>query len=108
MGSSPHLKDFGPDVERVRSTLDSLLSQGKDIVMVYHSYGGACGSEALAPYIEDLKNGVKKEGWGTVKRLIYCCAFALPLGGSLMAALMFKDLPWFIVKVEYTFITPRI
>jgi hypothetical protein len=91
--------DFGLDVELIRSTLDTILSQGTDVVMVYHSYGGACGAEALAPHVEDLKNGVQKEGWGTVKRLIYCCAFSLPLGGSLMAELRFKDLPWFIVEV---------
>jgi hypothetical protein len=99
VGASPHLQSFYPDVDTIRSTVNKVLSSGKDAVIIYHSYGSNPGSEALAEYTKDLKSGTKKRGWGQIRRLVYCCAFVLPEGGSLMAALQFKDLPWFIVKV---------
>ena len=49
--------------------------------MLYHSYGGAVGSEALAEYVKELEGGGKKEGWGSVRRLVYIAAFVLPEGG---------------------------
>jgi hypothetical protein len=76
-----------------------LLSSGKDVVIVYHSYASVPGSEALKDYVQDLETGNKKEGRGMIQRLVFCCAFILPEGGSLMAALQFQDLPWFIVNV---------
>jgi len=98
-GASPPLQSFDPDVEAVKSTVTKVLSSGKDVVMLYHSYGGVSGSEALAEYMKDLETG-GKEGWGKVRRLVFITAFALPEGGSLMAALQGKDLPWFIVEVR--------
>jgi len=97
VGASPPLKSFEPDVEAIRKTLDSILSSCKDVVLLMHSYGGTVGSESLAPYIQKLEEGEKKEGWGRVIRLVYCASFVLPEGGSLMAALNYKPLPWFII-----------
>jgi hypothetical protein len=69
--------------------------------MIFHSYGGAAGSEAMGAYMKELEAGTaKKEGHGTIKRLVYCAAFVLPEGASLMAALQFKPLPWFIIDVH--------
>jgi hypothetical protein len=99
VGASPPLKNFHPDVDIIRSTVNKVLSSGNDAVMIYHSYGSVPGSEALAEYTKDLEGGIKKEGWGKIQRLVFCCAFVLPEGGSVMAALQFKDLPWFIVDV---------
>jgi len=98
VGATPHIKSFDPDVDAIRSTINDVLSSGKDAVIVYHSYGGVAGSEALADYMKDLESGNKKEGWGKVLRLVYCCSFVLPEGGSLMAALQFKPLFWFIIN----------
>jgi hypothetical protein len=98
-GASPPLKNFDPDVQVVRDSVNRILSSGKDVVIIYHSYGSVPGSEALVEYLKDLEGGTKKEGWGKIQRLVFCCAFVLPEGGSLMAALQFKDLPWFIVDV---------
>ena len=58
------------------------------------------GSEALADYVKGLESGGAKEGWGKIRRLVYIAAFVLPEGGSLMAALGFKALPWFIIDVS--------
>ena len=88
-----------------------MLAAGKDVVMIYHSYGGSPGSEALKNYVSDLSTGgSQKPGHGSVKRLVYCTAFVLPEGGSLMAALQFKPLPWFIIDVRdiHTLLPPVI
>lgn len=98
-GASPPLQNFDPDVKVIRDTVNKVLSSGKDVVIVYHSYGSVPGSEALVDYLKDLESKTKKRGWGNVQRLVFCCAFVLPEGGSLMAALQSKDLPWFIKNV---------
>jgi hypothetical protein len=105
VGASPPLQSFDPDVSVIQNAINKVLSSGKDVVIVYHSYGGVPGSEALGEYIKTLESGEKKEGWGIVRRLVYCCAFVLPEGGSLMAALGFKPLPWFIIDVRTFFLT---
>ncbi|KAN0101848.1 prolyl aminopeptidase-like protein [Hyaloscypha variabilis] len=97
-GASPPLKNFDPDVQVIRDTVNKVLSSGKDAVLIYHSYGSVPGSEALSEYVKKLESGNQKEGWGKIRRLVFCCAFVLPEEGSLMAALQFKDLPWFIVN----------
>ncbi|PMD13988.1 prolyl aminopeptidase-like protein [Hyaloscypha hepaticicola] len=97
-GASPPLRNFDPDVQVIRETVNKVLSSGKDAVIIYHSYGSVPGSEALSEYMKELEGGNRKEGWGKIQRLVFCCAFVLPEGGSLMAALQYKDLPWFIVK----------
>jgi len=99
VGASPHLQSFDPDVAVIKSTIDKVLSSGKDIVIVYHSYGSSPGCEALKEYLQDLESEDKKEGWGKIRRLVFCASFVLPEGGSLMAALQFKPLPWFIIDV---------
>jgi len=97
-GASPPLQNFDPDVQVIRDVVNKVLSSGKDVVIVYHSYGSVPGSEALVEYMKDLETGNKKDGWGKIQRLVFCCSFILPEGGSLMARLQFKDLPWFIVN----------
>jgi hypothetical protein len=99
VGPVKHLQSFDPDVVEICNTINSVLSKGKDVVMLYHSYGGVPGSEALGGYIKYLESGKGKEGWGRVRRLVYCASFVLPEGGSLMAALQGKPLPWFILDV---------
>lgn len=98
VGANPPLKSFTPDVEAIKATVNKVLSSGKDVVMLYHSYGGVAGSEALADYIKDSNSS--NAGWGKIRRLVYISAFVLPEGGSLMAALGFKPLPWFIVSED--------
>lgn len=99
VGASPELQNFEPDVEIIKAKVHELLAKGKDVVMVYHSYGGVPGSEALGEYMKELESGSKREGKGSVKRLVYVAAFLFPEGGSLMQGLGGKDLPWFQVNV---------
>lgn len=100
VGASPQVQSFNPDVEAVRTALEKLLSAGKDVVIIMHSYGGVVGSEALAEYVKTLEKG-QKDGHGKVKQIVFVCAFVLPEGGSLMGALQFKPLPWWILDVRF-------
>lgn len=66
--------------------------------------GGVVGAEALTDYVKELESGSKKQSAGEIHRLVYCCAFCLPAGASLMLALNNKPLPWFVIKVRPFFI----
>ena len=84
------------DAYCIRSAAQALVDQGRDVIVVMHSYGGIIGSEAIN---EDLgqtqraKQGLK----GGVVHLLYLCAFIVPVGKSLGDALLGKnELPPFI------------
>lgn len=47
VGCKPVTFDFTEDVDAVRRTIQKLADEGKDIILVLHSYGGMCGSQAL-------------------------------------------------------------
>lgn len=92
VGASPALQDFQPDVKAIQDVLKPLVDEGKDILLVVHSYGGVIGSEAVQGFVKsDREKDGKKGG---VAHIFFCCAFALPEGVSLMDALNGKDLPW--------------
>ncbi|KAL3418116.1 hypothetical protein PVAG01_09831 [Phlyctema vagabunda] len=105
-GASPPHKTNEIDVAHIRSQISDILSAGKDIVLVMHSYGGTVGSEALTEYVQEIEKGTQKEGQGKVLRLVFCTAFCLPLGGSLGKALGGKPLPWFILNEDETIVSP--
>ena len=104
-GANPPLKSFDPDVLAVKDVVNKVLSTGKDVVMIFHSYGGVVGCEALKEYVNEHETGKSgKQGWGRIRRLVFVAAFVLPEGGSLMAGLGFKPLPWFDIDVSSSFI----
>lgn len=78
-GASPPLKNFDPDVLAIQDVLNSVLSSGKDVVLIMHSYGGVVGSEALKEYVNEVATGKGgKQGWGKVRRLVFVAAFVMP------------------------------
>lgn len=92
VGTEPPIKGFEPDVEAVRNAIHQVLDSGDDVVLVMHSYGGIPGSEAT--------KGVS--GKGKIRRLVYCCSFVLPEGGSLFhTALGGQPGPWLMIDVIY-------
>lgn len=64
------------DVQAVRGAILGLLGDGKNVILLSHSFGGITASEAV--------KGLGKEAWekqghiSCVVKLIYMCAFALP------------------------------
>ncbi|APA14130.1 hypothetical protein SS1G_11027 [Sclerotinia sclerotiorum 1980 UF-70] len=94
VGASPPLDDFQPDVEVIRNKVDSLLSTSTPVIMVYHSYGGTVGSEALANYIKTLPTSTTPSSPpGLIRRLIYIASFCLPESTSLKSFLN-EPPPW--------------
>ena len=98
------LKDFKPDVDAIQAIVKPVVDQGKDVLLVVHSYGGVCGTESVRGL--DKASREKDGKKGGVSHLYYCCAFALPEGVSLMDALENKPLPWFKIAADERTLEP--
>ena len=70
------------DAACVRDTIISLLEEGQLIVVVMHSYGGVVGSQAVeSAFGVRPRESLGKAGG--ILKLVYMCAFLLPLNASL-------------------------
>jgi Alpha/beta hydrolase family len=69
------------DCKVVRSSAMHLADQGRSIIVLMHSYGGVVGTDSL----KDLSFSYRQSQGlpGGVVRLIYMCAFLLPVNGTL-------------------------
>lgn len=79
------------DVEYVRlSVLAPLLAEGKDVVLLLHSYGGAYGAAAAQGLskTQRLGNGEK----GGVVGIVYAASFVVEPGQNALEALAVTDL----------------
>jgi hypothetical protein len=83
-GSVPDV--FEVDAKKLTNEISALVEQGKEIVMVMHSFGGLPGSEACKGNIKSVRQREGKKGG--VIACVYLCAFMLPTGYSLMDAVM--------------------
>lgn len=81
-GSRPPNADLSDDTKVVRSFVEKLLSEGRNIAVLMHSYGGQVGSNAL--YGMSLESRSAQGLKGGVSHLIYVTAFAVPEGTSMM------------------------
>ncbi|KAL4908878.1 hypothetical protein BDW74DRAFT_165599 [Aspergillus multicolor] len=95
--AEPPLKTFEDDVASLRSVLTRLAEEGKDIIVVAHSYGGMVASSA----VEGL--GPAKGDRGKVVKVIYLAAFALDKGQSLLGLLDGNLLPWMKLEGDYVY-----
>jgi pimeloyl-ACP methyl ester carboxylesterase len=77
-GASPPHADFNGDVEGIRECLTELVEEGKDVVLVMHSYTGMPGAQAPAGL--DKKERQAANLKGGVIRLVFIMAFAMPEG----------------------------
>ena len=85
------------DATAIRTELDRLIEhEGKDVVVIMHSYGGLVGSEAVTEEFSRVKR--KEKGLpGGVIHLFYYAAFVLEEGQSVLSA--FGESPNNDVKV---------
>ncbi|KIW80029.1 hypothetical protein Z517_06644 [Fonsecaea pedrosoi CBS 271.37] len=105
VGSPEPLKDFQPDVEAIQQVLRSVIEdEGKEVLLVVHSYGGVVGNEAVKGL--DKASREKEGKKGGVSHIYFCCAFALPEGVSLMDALNQTPLPWFRINDSEDIVNP--
>lgn len=64
------------------SIIEKLADQGKDIVVVMHSYGGVVGTEAVKGVAKAERQ--KSGKLGGVIKLVYVTAIVLPVGYSVL------------------------
>ena len=77
-------------IDQAQEIIEGEVSQGRDVVVVVHSFGGAVGGSAVNGYTE--KNPAKlKQGWGKVIGLCYVCAFMPAAGKSLIEMVGSRD-----------------
>ncbi|KAF4811522.1 putative methylesterase 11 [Colletotrichum siamense] len=101
-GANPPLKDFEPDVAAIREAIGKAVDNSEEVVLFMHSYGGVVGSEACRGLDTATR---KREGKpGGIFRLIFCAAFLLPEGVSLIDMLQGQPLPWFRLSENDTIV----
>ncbi|KAJ9294966.1 hypothetical protein DTO271G3_6528 [Paecilomyces variotii] len=69
------------DADFIRKTTASLVEEGKDVLMVMHSYGGIPGTESTKGLLKKERELEGKKGG--IVGLVYMTAFLLPEGQSL-------------------------
>jgi len=81
----------GEDVQAVLRVLQPLVEeQGKDVLLIGHSYGGWVATEAARPELQAKKR--KREGVaGGIIGILYVGAFVIPVGESVQSFFQPKD-----------------
>ena len=99
--ASPPTVDLPDDAKLIRSQLQRLVEdERKEVVVVVHSYGGVVGSEAVTQELGAEQRG--RQGLdGGVIRLLYICAFVVPVGHSLAGAVGGTLPPWIQIQVRH-------
>ena len=68
------------DAAHIQSVTSKLAGEGKDIVLVMHSYGGVAGSESARGLAKADREAAGKTGG--ISRLVYLSSLILPVGKS--------------------------
>lgn len=92
------------DAQHIRKANEALLKQGKDVVLVMHSYGGIPGTESVEGLLKTEREAAGKAGG--IIRLVYLTALAPEVGRSIndvMAPLMekYKDVSYVKIEGDY-------
>lgn len=98
IGAEPPTKILADDVASLRSLLAARADEGRDLIVVGHSYGGVVVSAAVEGLAKSARAQAGKPG-GIVK-VVYLSAFALDKGQTLMEILGGKPLPWMKIEVS--------
>ncbi|CZR57975.1 uncharacterized protein PAC_07865 [Phialocephala subalpina] len=98
-GAIPPNQDFTQDVTAIRKRLTSLISEGKEIVLVIHSYAGLPGSEACKG-LGKKEREAKGEKGGLI-RFVCLNAFAMLEGFQPTPRGQYAGFPdWMKIDVE--------
>jgi pimeloyl-ACP methyl ester carboxylesterase len=81
-GSRPPTKSLGDDTDHIRSVAEGLVNEGRDVVVLMHSYGGQVGTNALYGLGKD--HSKEAEQLGGISRLIYMTAYAIQEGKAMI------------------------
>ncbi|KAI0878759.1 Alpha/beta hydrolase fold-1 [Hypoxylon argillaceum] len=90
-GTRPPDSSVDADIIAVREVVRQLVDEGKEIVILMHSYGGIAGTSALEGLTR--KDRQAKDLPGGVVHLIYVAAFMLGLGQNIRTVVQAVNLP---------------
>jgi pimeloyl-ACP methyl ester carboxylesterase len=88
----PATTSFQPDVDAIRKAILSHIDQGKDVIVVMHSYGGIPGSHAVQGLSKDERQAAGKKG--SVVKLIYIAAMLWKAGTAVWEGVEEGVNPW--------------
>ena len=83
---SPPATGMAADVDAIKDAIEAAAEMADAIVLLFHSYGGIPGSEAVAEVSEEAK---KK-----IIHLVYLAAFLIDQGQALTTPSGGKTAPW--------------
>lgn len=84
------------DAAHFHDIAEKLADQGKEIVMVMHSYGGVVGSECSKGLSKPERREAGKPGG--IVRLVYFTCVVPEVGVSLRDLLPGDDVPWLTIR----------
>lgn len=98
---APPVVSLEDDVGAIQACLDRLIDEeGKEVIVIMHSYGGTVGSEAVhGAWNRQVRN--EKGMPGGVIHLLFMCAFIVPVGSSLASTLGGSLPPFIPVQVSF-------
>ncbi|KAF4957359.1 hypothetical protein FSARC_11321 [Fusarium sarcochroum] len=102
VGAEPPTKGLADDVSVVRTTLQRLADEGKEIMLVVHSYGGVVGANAVQGL--GYKQRAQEGKTGGVIQLVYLSGFVMPKGKGILELLGGQYLPWMRVEGDYVYV----
>ena len=73
------------DAVAIADILQDLVSAGKDVVLVGHSYGGLVGTEAVGMLFEERGSSVRSSDAGRVRRIVFLTAHVVERGQAATA-----------------------
>ncbi|KAI9642995.1 hypothetical protein NHQ30_008729 [Ciborinia camelliae] len=98
-GAKPSHQDFSGDVSGIRECLTELVSAGKEVILVVHSYTGLPGGEA--PKGLSKKDQEAKDLKGGLIRYVVINGFATPPGFQIVAKGDYAKMPdWMKLDTE--------
>ncbi|KAK0299670.1 hypothetical protein LTR82_018341, partial [Friedmanniomyces endolithicus] len=97
----PPLTGWKDDIAHIAQTIEQAADRGEDVLLVMHSRGGHCGSDAAQGFGKTDREKAGKKGG--IVRLVFLSAFAAPEGISIFFATNGVP-PW--VDVKHSVCTP--
>lgn len=97
-GTKQPLSGLPEDVTVIKTILTKLADEGKEVILLSHSYGGVVASCAVEGL--DVGSRAKAGLKGGVAKVVYMSAFMVPKGMSLVNMLGGKMLPWMSLEVS--------
>ncbi|KAI8947352.1 Alpha/beta hydrolase fold-1 [Xylaria longipes] len=91
------------DAAKIRSALSNLINEGKEVILVAHSYGGIVASNAVDGL--GIEQRTSNSLNGSIIMILYLAAFVVPAGTDLKTNLGGSYPPWWNISMG-GFITP--